>query len=397
MSEKGKILLADDDFLTREVITDILKSGLYDVVTAENGRDAMDKYLNKDEYLLVITDLNMPEMDGMELLQRIREINPDQPVIILTGNSEVQVAMETINKGANDYLLKDENISNTVLYSINRVMEKQQLIFENRKLMDDILLKNRDLEEAKKVAEEERKKADKLLLNILPAKVAEELKEFGKVKPLNYPSVTVMFADLTGFTKYAWNMKPCDIVEELDVIFETFDRITVSSQSRIEKLKTIGDAYMCAGGLPETNNTHPVDICLAALQFQQGIEQLKSRKKDNSSVEEWKLRIGIHTGPVTAGVIGKTKSTYDMWGDSVNVASRMESTCVGGRINISEATYELVKDYFVCEPRGEVEIKNRGKINMYFLNSIQPELSLNGSGMEPSESFFGKYKILSGD
>jgi len=391
LSENGRILLVDDDLLTREMIMDILVSNGFEVQSAADGSEAFGIFQENDDFSLIITDLNMPVMNGMELLKKIREKDKERPVIILTGNSEVQVAMEAINEGANDYLLKDENIPNTILYSISRVVEKQKLIKMNNQLMGDLMQKNQDLEVATKVAEQERLKADQLLLNILPEKVAEELKEFGRVKPLNYSSVTVMFADLTGFTKYAWNMEPHRIVEELNHIFETFDKITMNSQSKIEKLKTIGDAYMCAGGLPEENNTHPVDICLAALRFQRAIKKLK---KNEDGSEDWELRIGIHTGPVTAGVIGKTKSSYDMWGDSVNVASRMEGASVGGKINISEATWNLVKDFFVCEPRGEIEIKNRGKMSMYFLNSIVPEMSENGEGAEPGEKFFIKYKEM---
>ena len=391
MVENKKILLIDDDFLTREVITEILLTENYKITSAVNGKEGLEKFSTEGPFQLVITDLNMPVMNGMELLIQVRKLNDDQPVIILTGNSEVQVAMEAINKGANDYLLKDENIASTITYSLNRVFEKQRLIAQNKKLMEDILQKNQALAVATEIAEIERKKADQLLLNMLPRKVAEELKEFGQVKPLNYESVTVMFADLVGFTKFAWKMQPQELVTKLNYIFEAFDNIT--AKGKIEKLKTIGDSYMCASGLPDVNKTHSIDICLAALKFQQAMEEVKVRLSGQGN-EEWKLRIGVHTGSVTAGVIGKTKSAYDMWGDSVNVASRMESACEAGRVNISAATYELVKDFFICESRGELEIKNRGKMDMYFLNKIHPDLSVDASGREPGEKFFQKYKKI---
>lgn len=203
----------------------------------------------------------------------------------------------------------------------------------------------------------ERRKSEKLLLNILPAETAHELKKNGKAKARHYEQVTVMFTDFKGFTSIAEKLSAQELVNELDIIFKKFDAII--SKYPIEKIKTIGDAYMCAGGLPLLNNTSAFDVIKAALEIQSWM------KEQNN---QWQLRIGIHTGPVTAGVVGDKKFAYDIWGDAVNTASRMESSGEPGKINISDNTYQLVKNQFSCEWRGKISIKNKGEIEMYFVS-----------------------------
>lgn len=233
------------------------------------------------------------------------------------------------------------------------------------------------------IAEAENK-SNKLLLNILPEKIASELKDKGAVTPLHYESVSIMFTDFKGFTHEAESMHPAELIKELDGYFFQFDEIV--KRYNIEKLKTIGDSYMCVGGLPIINTTHAVDTCLAAMEINSLIKSIKEIKS-SMQMPSWDLRIGIHTGSVVAGVIGKTKFAYDIWGDSVNIASRMESSGVPGRINISETTYEEVKNLFDCEYRGLIEAKNKGQVKMYFLNGIKPELSVNGEGRVPNDQF----------
>jgi adenylate cyclase len=211
---------------------------------------------------------------------------------------------------------------------------------------------------------EERKKSDRLLLNILPANIAEELKAKDRVEPKAYENVTVIFTDFVGFTGLAEKLSPQDLVNELDTCFREFDRI--AKKHSLEKIKTIGDAYMAAGGIPQTNETHAVDSVLAALEINLFMESLKAKKRA-SGMPYWQLRIGIHTGPLIAGVIGEEKFTYDVWGDTVNTASRLESSGLADRINISGATYEQVKDFFECEYRGRIPAKNKGEIEMYFV------------------------------
>ncbi|MCS6820516.1 MAG: hypothetical protein NZ551_01460 [Microscillaceae bacterium] len=220
------------------------------------------------------------------------------------------------------------------------------------------------LEELYRELELERSKADRLLYNILPREVAAELKETGKATPRYYEMVTVMFTDFKGFTYHAERMRPEIIIQELNECFLKFDEII--EKYGLEKIKTIGDAYMCAGGIPIPNTTNPIDAVNAALEMQKVMQEINKRKRQNNE-PTWELRLGIHTGPLVAGVIGKMKFAYDVWGDTVNIASRMESSGEVGKVNISGATYQYVKDEFECEYRGKILAKNKGEIDMYFV------------------------------
>ena len=210
----------------------------------------------------------------------------------------------------------------------------------------------------------EKHRSEELLLNILPEKTAKELKETGKAKTKMFNSVTVLFTDFKNFTKSSEILTPEELVEEINLCYSEFDKIV--TKYGLEKIKTIGDSYMCAGGLPEPNNTHPENMVSAALEMIDFIEKNKaSRIKQDKPYFE--LRAGIHTGPVVAGIVGIKKFAYDIWGDTVNTASRMESSGEIGKLNISGITYEIVKDKFICHYRGKVEAKNKGLIDMYFV------------------------------
>lgn len=210
----------------------------------------------------------------------------------------------------------------------------------------------------------EKKKSDELLLNILPEEVAEELKAKGTADAKQFDDVTVMFTDFKGFTQISERLSPSELVAEIHTCFKEFDNII--GKHNIEKIKTIGDAYMCAGGLPVANTTNATDVVQAALEIQKFmLGHLQLRKGEGKEVFE--IRIGIHTGPVVAGIVGVKKFAYDIWGDTVNIASRMESSGEAGKVNISGSTYELVKDKFKCEYRGKIEAKNKGQIDMYFV------------------------------
>jgi len=221
----------------------------------------------------------------------------------------------------------------------------------------------RDITEKKKaelIILSEKKKSDELLLNILPKQVADELKIRGKAKAKRYENVTILFTDFKDFTSMASSISPNKLVKELNEIFSHFDDIMEAFQ--IEKIKTIGDAYFAACGSPEKNKDHAFQCIEAAKQM---FKYLEVRNKKNEI--QWKMRIGIHSGPVVAGVVGKKKYAYDLFGDTVNTASRMETNGEVGKINISETTYELIKGKYSCFPRGQIKTKGKGNLSMYFV------------------------------
>jgi adenylate cyclase len=238
---------------------------------------------------------------------------------------------------------------------------------------------------------QERRKVDHLLLHILPESIARELQQNERVQPLEYDCASVLFTDFVGFTRIAERLTPQELIEELDGCFRAFDQIV--KRHGLEKIKTIGDAYMAAGGIPQANATHAVDCVLAALEIAQFMATMREEKMA-AGQPYWQLRLGIHTGRLVAGVIGEEKFAYDVWGDTVNTASRLESSGVAGRINVSRATYEQVKDFFDCDYRGAVAAKNKGEIEMYFVNRIRPHLSRDGAGQTPNDAFLTLYKQI---
>lgn len=210
-------------------------------------------------------------------------------------------------------------------------------------------------------------------------------------KPRHYASATVCFTDFEGFTKIAETLSPSELVDELDRCFSYFD--SLMERHKLEKLKTIGDSYMFVGGIPKSNSTHAVDCVLAALEIQAFMNQMKEIKAAQN-LPYWQLRLGIHSGELIAGVIGDKKFAYDVWSDTVNTASRCESSGMTGKINISSSTYELIKDFFQCEYRGEVPAKHKGQIKMYFVLGLLPELQREGHPNIPNAKFEIRYVNL---
>ena len=208
----------------------------------------------------------------------------------------------------------------------------------------------------------EKKRSENLLLNILPAETARELKLNGKVDAVKFDEVTVLFTDFIEFSKSAGHVEPEQLVKSIGFYFRAFDEIT--TKYGLEKIKTIGDSYMCASGLPTANKNHAANAIMAAKEM---IELVNTELNSPDGLSHYEIRIGIHTGPVVAGIVGIKKWQYDIWGDTVNVASRMESSSKPGRINLSETTYQIIKDEYPCEYRGEIEVKNIGALKMYFL------------------------------
>ena len=226
--------------------------------------------------------------------------------------------------------------------------------------------RNRYIRRTNKIIEEEKNRSQDLLLNILPEETAQELLEHGRVEAKRFDSVTVLFTDFKGFTSFAENLSPEKLVKSVDFYFSKFDEIM--EKYNLEKIKTVGDAYLCAGGLPYPTEDHPQKMAKAALDILEFVDEARNESNDFIPFE---IRIGIHTGPVVAGVVGSKKFAYDIWGDSVNVASRMETSADRGHINISRATYELIKEDFDCEFRGMIDVKGRGSMEMYYLRGAR--------------------------
>ena len=242
---------------------------------------------------------------------------------------------------------------------VESLKENERLILGQKEMLE-IKVKERTLELSM-----EKERSENLLLNILPEETAHELKEKGTAEPKHYDSVTVLFTDFKDFTKISEKLSPSELVYEIDSCFRVFDELI--GKYDVEKIKTIGDSYMAAGGLPVENNTHPEDVIRVAIDMLNFITQHNTERK-NHGKHPLEIRIGIHTGSVIAGIVGTKKFAYDIWGDTVNTASRMESSGKPGKINISETTYELVKDKFKFSHRGKIEAKNKGMIDMYFLD-----------------------------
>jgi len=232
----------------------------------------------------------------------------------------------------------------------------------------------------------ERHRSDTLLLNVLPRDIATELKRTAKVVPRHYDDATVLFSDFVGFTRIAENLTPTELIGQLDHSFQEFDQLVQSAG--LEKIKTIGDAYLAVGGIPRPNPTHAIDCALAALDMVRATDRIR-REREKAGEPGWSIRIGIHTGPLVAGVIGTEKFAYDVWGDTVNTASRLESSGVPGLINISESTYLRVREFFVCDHRGRVAAKGKGELDMYLLGGLRPEFS--DDGILPNSRFRERY------
>jgi adenylate cyclase len=252
---------------------------------------------------------------------------------------------------------------------------RRQLLVRNKML--------RDLERARDTAVAGKAESDKLLLNILPPSIAAELKANDRVQSRFFDSATVILIDFTGFTRLVETMEPASVIDQLDQYFTRFDDIMASH--RLEKLKTIGDAYLAVGGVPEPNRSHAVDAALAALQIIDHLAKL-NRQREKLHLPAWQVRIGINTGPVIAGVVGKHKFTYDIWGNTVNITQRVEAAGIPGRISIAESTWQHVKTRFETDARGAVEVKHQGLVNMYYLDRIRPEFSSDAAGVLPNES-----------
>ena len=352
--KEAELLVVDDSRMMRAALTRSLKGlGFTNISEAVHGRDAVNKLLEKP-YDLMLLDMEMPEMNGREVLAAI---NLDSrlkgvPVIVISAAEQMELAVECIEAGAEDYLPKPPNL--TLLRA--RVTTS----LEKKRLRDLDKLRFAQLQAEKELVELEKEKSEKLLLNILPVAIAGRLKGGEKKIANGHTTVSVMFADLCGFTALSRKTNPADLVAMLNGIFTAFDIIV--ERHGVEKIKTIGDCYMTVGGLPTHRDDHARVVASASLEMVNALDQIN---KVNGT--ELQMRIGIHTGSVVAGVIGKIKFTYDLWGDTVNVASRMESSGMPGMVHISEQTEQELRGHFLLEERGFVECKGLGQVKTFFL------------------------------
>ncbi len=374
-SPKPLILCVDDE----RIILDSLKiqlmnyfSGNCLVEIAESGTEGLEimDEMMEDEGMyphVVISDQIMPGMKGDEFLVRVSEMSPGSLRILLTGQAQKGDIINAINKaGLYRYISKPwDNMD------LNMTVREALVSFSKTKEIetqrDQLLILNQNLEEKVKqrthALELEMKKSEDLLHNILPANVVQELKEEGTVKSRHFNLSTIAFMDIVGFTVHTKDLQPEEMIDQLNEIFGTIDGII--DEYGLEKIKTMGDGYMFGGGIPVPNESNPTDVINACLTILEKVEELKRKKH---SLAQWMLRIGVHSGELVAGIIGSKKFAYDVWGTTVNIASRMESAGAPGKINISASTYELVRHEFACEPRGKMAVKNMEDLEMYFVN-----------------------------
>jgi class 3 adenylate cyclase/CheY-like chemotaxis protein len=344
--EPSHILVIDDNESNRDMLSRRLTREGHTVMTAEDGEKGLAA-LERSACDLILLDLVMPGISGFEVLRRIKQSPASRfiPVIMISAVDEIDSIVRCIELGAEDYLLKPFN---PVLLQarINASLEKQQLRKREQSVVHDL--------------EMEREKTEKLLLNILPKPIASRLKTGEDLIADRFQDVTMLFADLVGFTPLSTRLQPRQLVDVLNRIFSAFDQLTL--ELGLEKIKTIGDAYMAAAGLPDPRPDHAKAAAEMALAM-----VAKMREFKGSIGENLQLRIGVHSGPVVAGVIGTHKFVYDVWGDTVNTASRMESHGAADEIHVSPTAYRHLRNDYTFSPRGPIDIKGKGMMETYFL------------------------------
>ena len=348
----GKILVVDDHRTTRLKLSLGLKQQGHTVVEAEDGRQAIQR-LKSEPFDLVLLDIFMPEMNGYQVLEQMKKNQSlrNVPVIAISAHDELEDIVRGIELGADDYLPKSFN---PVLLKarIGACLEKKRLRDQEQAYLQEIQF--------------EREKSDRLLLNILPDSIAERLKQ-GDVIADYFDQTSILFADITNFTQFSAGKTPSEVVTLLNQIFSTFDQLT--EKYALEKIKTIGDAYMVASGLPHPRYDHLEALIEMAFDMQNVMAEFHK-----SGTCDLDLRIGINTGPIIAGIIGYKKFSYDLWGDTVNVASRMASYGIPGKIQVTEKVYRQLKDRYGFEERGSFNVKGKGTMTTYLLSGHKVNL-----------------------
>lgn len=347
-AEPANVLVVDDNEVNRDLLSRRLQRQGHLITMAEDGIQALEMMRSKT-IDLVLLDIMMPKMNGYEVLEQAKS-DPDLrhiPIIMISAVDDIDSVVKCIELGAEDYLSKPFN---PVLLKARTAacLEKKRLRDQEKAYLAQL--------------EAEREKSERLLLSILPKPVAEQLKEDHNTIADSFAEATVLFADLVDFTMLSTYKSPIEMVNLLNRIFSAFDQL--AERHGLEKIKTIGDAYMVVGGLPTIRPDHAEAIAEMALDMQHVIDKFNTEMGESFSI-----RIGISTGPVVAGVIGTKKFIYDLWGDTVNMASRMESQGVANSIQVTEATHQYLQDKYLLEQRGMVHIKGKGEMLTYWLKS----------------------------
>lgn len=341
----------------------INQTNIIDAANTLSAAYALRKNYEKAFYYTnVINQIRDSTLDG-SLKQKVADMQSKFDFKKKMSDQQLLRAQE--QQIASQKMQQEKTVRNSILGGAILLLILTFLLYNRYKIRHKAFL---DLSDKNQVIIEEKSRSDKLLRNILPDEVAEELKSKGKAEAKFFESVTVMFTDFKDFTNITEQLSPTELVAEIDTCFKAFDEII--SRHNIEKIKTIGDAYMCVGGLPVANNSHALDVIKAAIEIQEFTIQ-HAQKKINEGNQPFTVRIGIHTGSVVAGIVGTQKFAYDIWGDCVNIASRMESSGEAGKINISGTTYEIVKDHCLVSYRGKVMAKNKGEVDMYFVEGMK--------------------------
>ncbi len=346
------VLVVDDIEENRDLLARRLKQLGHVCDFAENGAQAIERMREKT-FDLVLLDIMMPEMNGFEVLEAVRADaalrSRQGPIIVISALTDMESIVKCVELGAEGYLFKPFN---PVLLraTVGACLERKHLRDAEQRAMDQLKL--------------EQQRSENLLLSILPRPIAERLKEGNRTIADLHADVTILFADLNDFSRLTSGMPPAGVVELLNRIFSRFDAL--ATECGVEKIKTIGDAYMAVAGVPQPREDHPAAVAELALAMQREIGSL-----GDDAPEPFSLRIGIHTGPVVAGVVGTSKFAFDMWGPTVHLASEMESCGVPGGIQVSQATYERLKSRYMFEPRGEFYVKGLGEVATYLLRGKQ--------------------------
>lgn len=345
-TDQGTILVVDDDKMNRLMISRSLEQQGHRVARAEDGREALE-LLQAQAFDVVLLDILMPEMDGYQVLAAIKQDPALRhiPVIMISALDEVESVVRCVEMGADDYLAKP----------FDPVLLQARISASlTRKRLHDLE------QEYMRLLQVEQDRSERLLLNILPKPIADRLKQGQGVIADSFAEVTVLFADIVDFTRLSEQIAPTTLVGLLNRIFSAFDLL--ADQHGLEKIKTVGDAYMVAAGLPTPRSDHVQAMADMALDMRTAIGRFRTEEG-----ESLRLRIGMHTGPVVAGVIGTKKFGYDLWGDTVNIASRMESQGVPDAIQVTQALYDQLGADYLLDARGMVDIKGKGEIMTYLL------------------------------